>query len=59
MRTVTVRRPQTCLFVGKFGLLALARVIPASLAAQSIRGVVVEGHDRPMAGVAIVIWTRR
>ena len=59
MRTMTVRRPSTCRIVGAIGLLALALVIPASLAAPSIGGGVVEGHDRPVAGVALVIWMRR
>ena len=57
MRTTAVRRPPTCRIVGAIGLLALALalVFPASLVAQSIRGVVVEGNDRPVAGVVVIL----
>ena len=55
MRTPTVRRPNTCRIVGAIGLLALALVLPESLIAQSIRGVVIEGNDRPVAGVVVML----
>ena len=54
-RTMTVRRPSTCRIVGAIGLLALALLIPASLVAQSIRGVVVEANDRPVGGVVVML----